>query len=167
MMRLESPGLIIRVCLLLPVLALFGSASAAMQAEPLLSLTFGPSYDLQADGDRCTVRAPVTFRQGVKAGDLTLTKSDLEFNQVHNKDLLDAFKVEMQDAGGGQGPAILITADMTKVTHQGTYTLRLTVTGKDGKPLPLELKLVRPAAKLRAPIPLIIEQVQPFILGDI
>ena len=92
--------------------------------------------------------------------------TDLEFNQLRNADLLPAFKAKIAEPAEGVGPALQITTNMTKVLEQGIYTLLLNVVGKDNTTQPLELKLTRVAAKLRAPAPLIIEQVQPLVLGD-
>lgn len=167
-MKFKTLSLISRWAFIALTSALF--AIAAHAQEPLLKLTHGTAYDLQAGSDKSVVRVPITWRQDVTAEDAKAikppTKTDLEFNQVRSADLLTAFTVDLQQATDTLGPALQITTDMTKAIKQGVYTLRLNVVGKDGKPELLELKLTRPAAKLSAPVPLVIEQVQPLIFGE-
>jgi uncharacterized protein YneF (UPF0154 family) len=165
-METKRLRLMIRWTSIALALALFGIVAQAQ--EPLLTLTLGSAYDLQADGDKFVVRAPITLGKDVAAGDLKPpTKTDLEFNQVHNAALLTAFEVEIQPATDTLGPALIITVDMTKVVEQGAYILRLRVEGKAGKSQLLDLKLTRPTAKLRPPGTLVVEQVRPLIWGDL
>jgi hypothetical protein len=107
---------------------------------------------------------------GVRPELVTFKLLDVRYGRRFEAKLLNAFTLPATVASGqALGPAIVITVDSTLASAQGSYNLLIEATtpGRSAPQL-LEIEIVHPAAKLKAPATLVIDQtLTPFLAPDI
>lgn len=111
-----------------------------------------------ADG-KVTARFPITLPKGVLADKITLKVVDVVLGKRRESHLIDAFTPSIQENTTTKlSQALVVVIDLKKVTEQGSYSIGLEAIGLS-KPQTFDLQIILPAAKLRSPGTLVIQEV--------
>jgi len=138
------------------ILSTAGSGEAA-SVKPIDSLLAGAAYEIGPGDDG--VRAPLVFHEGLASADLdpSVTVLDAALGTRRSEVIAKSFHAALDPEG-----ALVVKVNGGPL-RQGTYDLKLQVRMKAGKAgfqpaQTLDLRITQPAAQLRNPDTLVIEQ---------
>jgi hypothetical protein len=152
------------------LLALLASTAAdAATRPPLLKLLAGNTRALHVDGARRNVGFPVELPGRVRVGDVSITIVSVKFGRRSELRLRNAFSARLQGPVRDRTATLVVSVNLDPPLTPGTYELGVVGTGRAGRPprrrtARLPLRIVVPAASLKAPGTLVIERTLPPLI---
>jgi hypothetical protein len=168
---MKTKSVTARVAALLFILAFSaarpGGLAGAQTETPSIKFDRGVVDEIFADGDqnKATARFPITLT-GAQAEAVKLRIVDVVLGKRRESRLVGAFMPRIEAAAENHSQALIIEIDLAKITEQGVYSLGVEATGLP-KPQLLELQIIVPAARLRPPGTLVVQEVSYLLWSNL